>query len=124
MTAKPTSLNEQKSTKSKTHKVDIVKNFDFKLYIRQVLKQVHPDTGISGVALATMDNLVKINIKKLTTGMIEILSRSGTKTVSAKHVESAVSLKVPGELAKHSKTEGTKAVNKYKIEAEEIAKKP
>ena len=42
-----------------------------------------------------------------------MLEQQPKKTVSARHVQTAVRLFVPGELAKHAVSEGTKAVVKY-----------
>jgi histone H3/H4 len=115
-----------KSSKSKSHGVDTRKNFDFSLYIRQVLKQVHPDTGISGVALATMDNIVQITITKIVNQMNILLSHSGAKTASAREVQSGVKIVLPGELRAHAISESTKAVSLYSasLEEDDETKKP
>jgi histone H3/H4 len=86
---------------------------NFQTYIYRVLKQVHPDTGLSGTALSAMNNLVKINIEKIMIGVNQLILRTGKKTISSREIQSAVRLALPGELAKHSVTEGVKAVTKY-----------
>jgi len=81
-----------------------------------VLKQVHPDSGMSGSALSTMVNLVKINVSKIVCVMNQLIMRSGAKTLKAKDVECAVRIVLPGNLAKMAVSEGNKAVTKYNAE--------
>jgi histone H3/H4 len=90
-----------------------IKNFKFEVYIYRVLKQVHPDTGISGAALQILVNLVKVDITKVVKVINQLLLRTGAKTVTSRDVQSAVRICLPGELAKHAVMEGTKAVTKY-----------
>ena len=82
-------------------------------YIYRVLKQVHPDTGISGSALEIMNALVGVVITKTTKNINQFFMRSDKKTIGAREVQSAVRLTFPGELGKHAVSEGTKAVTKY-----------
>ena len=86
---------------------------NFEIYIRRVLKQVHPDTGISGSALSCLNNLVEITIQKIMIGVNRLLLSTGKKTINTRDVQDAVRLAFPGELCKHALSEGTKAVAKY-----------
>ncbi len=86
---------------------------NFEIYIRRVLKQIHPDTGISGSALACLNNLIEITVQKIMVGINRILLATGKKTVNDRDIQDAVRLTVPGELCLHSVSEGTKAVFKY-----------
>ena len=79
---------------------DKLGEFSFDIYVMRVLKQVHPDTGISGAALATMVNLVKINVSKVVKAANQLFIRSGVKTFTSRDVQSACRLVLPGELAK------------------------
>ncbi|XP_015255304.1 PREDICTED: histone H2B-like [Cyprinodon variegatus] len=56
----------------------------YAIYVYKVLKQVHPDTDYN--------------------------KRS---TITSREIQTAVRLLLPGELAKHAVSEGTKAVTKY-----------
>lgn len=85
----------------------------FGSYIQKVLKQVHPDTGLAGEALAALINMVKILLKRLVAGINEIMARSGGQTISSRTVSLAVRLILPKELAKHAVSEGVKACTKY-----------
>lgn len=103
-----------KARKKSCHQSNI-NCFSYNTYIYRVLKQVHPDTGISGAALATMVNLVKVTASMIMLAANQIIMRNGTKTIDGRVIQSAVKLALPGELAKHAVTEGTKAVEKYSL---------
>merc|ERR1711934_527265 len=82
-------------------------------YIYKVLKQVHPDTGISRKAMIVMDSFVHDIFERLA-GEAGRLARYNKKhTILSREVQTAVRLILPGELAKHAVSEGTKAVAKY-----------
>lgn len=90
------------------------KSFDsYKSYIYKVLKQVHPDTGISSAAMAETDALCHYFVKTLIEGTNEFRRVSGRSMLSARDVQSSVRSRLPGELAKHAVSEGTKAVAKF-----------
>ena len=105
----------------KTPKADLAESerrhrkpiLSFGSYIQKVLKQVHPDTGLAGEALAALINMVKILLKRLVAGINEIMTRSGGQTISSRTVSLAVRLILPKELAKHAVSEGVKACTKY-----------
>lgn len=111
-----TTTDKKVTKRSKGSSNHTVKDFKFEVYVYRVLKQVHPDTGISGAALSIMVNLVKVDIAKIVKVINQLLVRSGAKTVTSRDVQSAVRLCLPGELAKHAVSEGTKAVTKYNAE--------
>lgn len=96
--------------------------FKFNIYIYKVLKQVHPDTGMSGMALATMVNLAKVTVTKIMLAANQIIMRGDTKTLTSRDIQSAVRLALPGELAKHAVSEGTKAVTKYEASKKDHVK--
>ena len=82
-------------------------------YIYRVLKQVHPDTGISKKGMAVMQNFVT-DIFEGVAGEAGKLARYNNKaTLSSREIQTAVRLLLPGELAKHAVSEGTKAVSKF-----------
>ena len=100
---------EKTKKKSKTS----IDSVNFNTYVYRVLKQVHPDTGLSGTALMAMNNLVKFNIEKIMENVNRLMNRSERLTVSSREIQSAVRLTLPGELAKRAVSESTKAVTKY-----------
>ena len=85
----------------------------YSLYIYKVLKQVHPDVGISRRAMSVMNSLMNDTFDRLCSEAANLVRVSHRKTMSARSVQSAVQLLLPGELAKHAVSEGTKAVTKY-----------
>jgi len=90
------------------------KNFtSFDTYINKVLKQVHPDMGIKGEAMVEMDNFVKALIDKIVRVVNILTEQNNKKTVTSREVQTAVRVVLPGELAKHAVSEGTKAVTKF-----------
>ena len=82
-------------------------------YIYKVLKQVHPDTGISKQGMAVMNSFMNDVFERLNTEASRLATINGRKTVSSREVQTAVRLVLPGELSKHAVSEGTKAVTKY-----------
>ena len=82
-------------------------------YINKVLKQVHPETGISKKAMSVMNSFINDIFEKVV-GEAGKLARVNKKsTLSSREVQTAVRLVLPGELAKHAVSEGTKAVTKF-----------
>merc|ERR1712000_150634 len=87
-------------------------------YIYKVLKQVHPEIGISKKAMIVMDSFVHDIFERLA-GEASRLARYNKKaTISSREIQTSVRLILPGELAKHAVSEGTKAVTKYKSSPE------
>ena len=82
-------------------------------YIFRVLKQVHPDTGISKKAMGVMNSFVNDTFQKIATEAGNLVRYNNTSTLGSREVQTAVRLVLPGELAKHAVSEGTKAVTKY-----------
>jgi histone H2A len=89
------------------------KRDSFQTYIYKVLKQVHPDTGITGNASGEIDLIIKQILFRLIEVSNVLLSVSKRKTVTAREIQSAVRLILPGELAKHAVSEGTRSLVKY-----------
>ena len=79
-------------------------------YIYRVLKQVHPDVGISSRAMSIMNSFVN-DLFEQVAGEASRLVKN--KTLSSREIQTSVRLLLPGELAKHAVSEGTKAVTKY-----------
>ncbi|EPS98564.1 hypothetical protein FOMPIDRAFT_1024578 [Fomitopsis schrenkii] len=82
-------------------------------YIYKVLKQVHPDTGISNKAMAILNSFVNDIFERIATEASKLASYSKKSTISSREIQTSVRLILPGELAKHAISEGTKSVTKY-----------
>ncbi|XP_029957418.1 late histone H2B.L4-like [Salarias fasciatus] len=83
------------------------------LYVYKVLKQVHPDTGISSKAMSVMNSFVNDIFERIASEASRLAHYNKRCTISSREIQTAVRLLLPGELAKHAVSEGTKAVTKY-----------
>ncbi|ADV20693.1 histone H2B [Cryptococcus gattii Ru294] len=82
-------------------------------YIYKVLKQVHPDTGISNKAMSILNSFVSDIFERIATEASKLASYNHRSTISSREIQTSVRLILPGELSKHAISEGTKAVTKY-----------
>lgn len=99
-----------------------------------VLKQVHPDTGISNKAMAILNSFVNDIFERIaseassaylsdgafaffTEWFPELASYSKKSTISSREIQTSVRLILPGELSKHAISEGTKSVTKFSSSA-------
>ena len=85
----------------------------FSIYIYRVLKQVHPETGISKKSMSIMNSFIHDIFEKICAESSKLVKYNKKHTLSSREVQTAVRLLLPGELAKHAVAEGTKAVTKY-----------
>jgi histone H2B len=85
----------------------------FGMYIFKVLRQVHPDTGISSRAMSIMNSFVNDIFEQLASEASRLALYNKKQTITSREIQTAVRLLMPGELAKHAVSEGTKAVTKY-----------
>ena len=85
----------------------------YSIYIYKVMKQVHPDTGISSKAMGIMNSFVNDIFERIAGESCRLAHYNKKSTVSSREIQTAVRLLLPGELAKHAVSEGTKAVTKY-----------
>ena len=85
----------------------------FSVYIYRVLKQVHPETGISKRSMSIMNSFINDVFEKIAGESSRLVRYNRKHTLSSREVQTAVRLLLPGELAKHAVSEGTKAVTKY-----------
>jgi histone H2B len=85
----------------------------FATYIFKVLKQVHPDMGLSKKAMDIVNQFVYGTMHRIIASADSVATASKKKTLSSREIQTAVRLVLPGELAKHAVSEGTKAVTKW-----------
>ncbi|KAG0479174.1 hypothetical protein HPP92_013893 [Vanilla planifolia] len=85
----------------------------YKIYIFKVLKQVHPDIGISGKAMNIMNSFINDIFEKLAQESSRLARYNKKPTITSREIQTSVRLALPGELAKHAVSEGTKAVTKF-----------
>ena len=85
----------------------------YAIYIYKVLKQVHPDTGVSSKAMSIMNSFVNDIFERIAVEASRLALYNKRTTITSREIQTAVRLLLPGELAKHAVSEGTKAVTKY-----------
>ncbi|XP_072122995.1 histone H2B 1/2-like [Mobula birostris] len=83
------------------------------VYIYKAMKQVHPNTGISSKAVCIMGSTVNNISDRIAGEAFRLAHYNKRSTITSREIQTAVRLLLPGELAKHAVSEGTKAVNKY-----------
>lgn len=107
----PVADGEKKKTRKK------VRRETYSSYIYKVLKQVHPDTGISTRAMSILNSFVNDIFERVATEASKLAAYNKKSTISSREIQTSVRLILPGELAKHAVSEGTKAVTKYSSSA-------
>ncbi|KAJ9061386.1 Histone H2B type 1-A [Entomophthora muscae] len=85
----------------------------FSIYIYRVLKQVHGETGISSKAMSILNSFVSDIFERIAGEASKLAAYNKRSTISSREIQTSVRLILPGELAKHAVSEGTKAVTKY-----------
>ncbi|KFY26117.1 hypothetical protein V491_01461 [Pseudogymnoascus sp. VKM F-3775] len=108
---KKTAASGEKKKRTKTRKET------YSSYIYKVLKQVHPDTGISNRAMSILNSFVNDIFERVATEASKLAAYNKKSTISSREIQTSVRLILPGELAKHAVSEGTKAVTKYSSSA-------
>ena len=85
----------------------------FAVYIYRVLKQVHPETGISKKSMSVLNSFISDIFERIAGESSRLVRYNKRHTLSSREVQTAVRLILPGELARHAVAEGTKAVTKF-----------
>ena len=105
---KAASSTGEKGKKRRSARVE-----SYSTYIYRVLKQVHPDTGISKRAMSIMNSFIADIFERIAGEAGKLVRYNKRSTLSSREIQTAIRLLLPGELAKHAVSEGTKAVTKY-----------
>ncbi|XP_067880513.1 histone H2B 1/2-like [Heterodontus francisci] len=80
----------------------------YSIYIYKVMKQVHPETGISSKAMSIMNSFVNDVFERIA-GDTSRLAHYNNHQL--REIQTAVRLLLPRELAKHAVSEGTKYIS-------------
>jgi histone H3/H4 len=105
---------------------------NFEVYIKKVLKQVHPDNQISQSAVS----LINFMINKIGNSIVQESNRlihpthyknlsshvDEKITIGSREIQTSTKLIVPGELVKHAVSQGTKAVIKFTSSSTQTSK--
>ncbi|KAM4025511.1 histone H2B 1.1-like [Anomaloglossus baeobatrachus] len=114
----PAAKKGSKKAVTKTQKKDGKKRRktrkeSYAIYVYKVLKQVHPDTGISSKAMGIMNCFVGDIFERIAGEASRLAHYNKRHTITSREIQTAVRLLLPGELAKHAVSEGTKAVTNF-----------
>ncbi len=101
---KNVSKKEAKSHKRRRHE-------SFSVYIYKVLKQVHNDTGISKRSMSIMNSFIYDLFDKISIEASKLVRYNKKHTLTAREIQSAVKLLIPGELGRHAIIEGAKSIS-------------
>jgi histone H2B len=102
----PGAAGDKKKRKSK-------RSESYQTYIHKVLKQVHPEIGVSKKAMSIMNSFIGDIFQRIATEAGRLSQYNSKATLSSREVQTACKLVLPGELAKHAISEGTKSVSKF-----------
>ncbi|KAK9280221.1 hypothetical protein L1049_013908 [Liquidambar formosana] len=107
---------ENKEKKKRKRRRMEIGGLGYKRYVYMVLKQVHPEMGISSKAMTVLNNFMNDMFERLADEAARLSKYTGRKTMMSREIQGAVRLVLPGELGKNAVAEGTKAVSKYMSE--------
>ena len=115
VSAKPTTTAADSSTKGDKKKKKTGRGKEsYAIYIKRVLKQVHPDIGVHPKAMSVLNSMTNDLFERIAAEASRLAQRNKKSTITSREIETAVKLLLPGELVKHAVSEGSKAVTKYK----------
>eukprot|EP01039_Chlorochromonas_danica_P001435 gene1434-1560_t len=102
-----------KTPKKAGGKKNVKRTESYASYIYKVLKQVHPNTGISKRGMSILNSFINDIFERIALESSRLSRYNKKSTLSSREIQTAVRLLLPGELAKHAVSEGTKAVTKF-----------
>ncbi|KAI3989767.1 hypothetical protein MKX01_040737 [Papaver californicum] len=86
---------------------------EYKRYVCKVLKQVHPELGVSSRAMVIINGMMNDMFERLAKEAAKLCDYTGRMTISSREIQAVVRLVLPGELGKHDISEGVKTVTNY-----------
>ena len=84
------------------------------IYIFKVLRQVHPQLGISKRGMSVMNSFINDVFERIASEAGQLARYNKKSTLSTREVQAAIRLLLPRELADHAKVQGTKAVEEWR----------
>ena len=103
----------QKSGEKTTKKKKIKEDLNYSIYIFKILKEIHPNFSISKNAMAIMNSFMSDLFQRIVSEASHLVQYTKSSTLTSRDVQTATRLLVSGNLAKHSMSQGTKAITKY-----------
>ncbi|KAJ0237797.1 Histone H2B.2 [Hirschfeldia incana] len=104
--------NKKKTLKKRKKKSDVAGD-EYKRYVYKVMKQVHPDLGISSKAMTVINMFMGDMFERIAVEAAKLNDYTKRRTLSSREIEAAVRLVLPGELSRHAVAEGSKAVGNF-----------
>ena len=92
---------------------EIHEEYNLRIYIYKLLKQVNPNIGITRGAMNEINLILYHMVENITRLSNTFIQHGHKATLSVREIYSSVKIFLPGELSKHAISEGTKAVTKY-----------
>jgi len=112
---KPTKPKKEGGGKRKKKRTE-----SYSIYIYKVLQHVHPGhvdlghvTGISTKSMSILNSFISDIFDRIANEAGKLVRYNKKSTLTSREIQTAVRLTLPGELAKHAVSEGTKAVTTY-----------
>ncbi|CAM6112140.1 unnamed protein product [Calypogeia fissa] len=110
--AKAAPIADNAAGLKKKHKAKKIQQ-SYKMYLYKVLKQVHPDVGVSATAMSILNSFIVDIFEKIATEAGRLARYNKKPTISSREIQTAVKLLLPGELAKHAVEQASSAVVKF-----------
>jgi histone H2B len=111
----PSSQTNESQRKKIRHKK---RSETFSTYIFKILKQVHPNVGISKGGMKVMNSFVVDIFERIAKEGGTLVSMNEKQILGTREIQTSVRLVLPGELSKHAITEGGKAISKFLTKTE------
>ncbi|VDM59270.1 unnamed protein product [Angiostrongylus costaricensis] len=86
----------QKASRTGDKKKKHRRKESYSVYIYRVLKQVHPDTGVSSKAMSIMNSFVNDVFERIAAEASRLAHYNKRSTISSREIQTAVRLILPG----------------------------
>ncbi|AAF18256.1 T23G18.3 [Arabidopsis thaliana] len=104
---------QENKKKKKKKKRDDLAGDEYRRYVYKVMKQVHPDLGITSKAMTVVNMFMGDMFERIAQEAARLSDYTKRRTLSSREIEAAVRLVLPGELSRHAVAEGSKAVSNF-----------
>merc|ERR1712096_206155 len=91
MVTEPPKEKKKKGVKSGKNRKE-----SYAIYIYKVLKQVHPDTGVSSKAMSIMNSFVNDLFERIASEASRLAHYNKRSTITSREIQTAVRLLLPG----------------------------
>lgn len=85
----------------------------YSVYIKKVLNQVHPNMRLAKKSMSIMNSFVNDLFQRFVGEAANLTKYNRTSTLSSRDIQTTCCLILPGELARHAVSEGSKAMARF-----------